>query len=84
MKNNSSLLECTLRDGGYITGWQFSEDMIKNTIQSLVEANFDFVEVGYLYHKPYIEGSTQFQTIEQIGYSAVFAARFNSTYGKIY
>ena len=61
-----NLLECTLRDGGYITDWHFSAEMIKQTIKGLVDANFDFVEVGYLYHKPYEEGSTQFQTIEQI------------------
>lgn len=61
------LLECTLRDGGYITDWMFSPKMIRQTVKGLVDANFDFVEVGYLHHKPYVEGSTQFQTIEQIG-----------------
>lgn len=61
-----NLLECTLRDGGYITDWQFSTEMIRRTIKVLVDANLDFVEVGYLNHKPYEEGSTQFQTVEQI------------------
>lgn len=60
------LLECTLRDGGYMTDWMFSPEMIKHTIKGFVDANFDFVEVGYLYHKPYTAGSAQFQTIEQI------------------
>lgn len=61
-----NLLECTLRDGGYITDWNFSERMIKDTIQTLVDANLDFIEVGYLNRKPYEEGSTQFHSIEQI------------------
>ncbi len=61
-----NLLECTLRDGGYITEWRFSEKMIREMLRAFVEANFELVEVGYLYHKPYEEGSTQFQTIEQI------------------
>lgn len=61
-----NLLECTLRDGGYITDWHFHTETIKKIIKDLVDANFDFVEVGYLYHKPYVEGTTQFQTIEQI------------------
>lgn len=61
-----NLLECTLRDGGYITGWHFSSEMIRETIQELIDANMDIVEVGYLNHNPYEEGSTQFQTIEQI------------------
>ena len=60
------LLECTLRDGGYMTDCMFSPEMIKHTIKGFVDANFDFVEVGYLYHKPYTAGSAQFQTIEQI------------------
>ena len=46
------LLECTLRDGGYITDWMFSPKMIRQTVKGLVDANFDFVEVGYLHHKP--------------------------------
>lgn len=64
--NRFNLLECTLRDGGYITNWMFSESMIKSTISTLAEANFDLIEVGYLYNKPYVDGSTQFQAIEQI------------------
>ena len=62
-----NLLECTLRDGGYITDWRFSPQMIIDTIQTCINSNLDFVEVGYLNHKPYQKGSTQFQTIEQIG-----------------
>lgn len=61
-----NLLECTLRDGGYVTGWRFSPQMIRDTIRGLLDANMDFVEVGYLNSKPYEEGSTQFQSIEQI------------------
>ena len=65
--NKFNLLECTLRDGGYITNWNFKDSMIKGTVEKLINANFDFVEVGYLNHKPYAADSTQFSTIEQIG-----------------
>lgn len=65
--NKFNLLECTLRDGGYITNWNFKDSMIKDTVEKLINANFDFVEVGYLNHKPYAVDSTQFSTIEQIG-----------------
>lgn len=60
------LLECTLRDGGYITNWHFEERAIKNIIQGSVDANIDYVEVGYLNHKKYEKDTTQFETIEQI------------------
>lgn len=61
-----NLLECTLRDGGYITNWHFEEEMIRDTIKGLIDANMDFVEVGYLNNMPYVKDTTQFQTIEQI------------------
>lgn len=61
-----NLLDCTLRDGGYITNWNFGNSMIRDTINTLVDANFDFVEVGYLNNKPYVSETVQFQTIEQI------------------
>jgi 4-hydroxy 2-oxovalerate aldolase len=40
--------------------------MIFETIQELISANFDFVEVGYISNKPYIPNTTQFNNIEQI------------------
>lgn len=61
-----NLLECTLRDGGYITNWQFSHEMICQIIKGLTDAHFDMIEVGYLNRKPYEQGSSVFQTIEQI------------------
>ena len=42
-----NLLECTLRDGGYITGWHFDDEMIKDTVKTLIDAKLDFVEIGY-------------------------------------
>lgn len=61
-----SLLECTLRDGGYVTSWHFEEKVIKDMIQGLVDAGLDYIEVGYLNHKAYETGTTQFSSIEQI------------------
>ena len=43
-----NILECTLRDGGYITGWKFEDSMIRDTIASLIRSHMDLVEVGYL------------------------------------
>ena len=62
-----SLLDCTLRDGGYITGWQFGEETIKALIQGLIDCGIDYVECGYLNSRPYEQGSAIFNNIEQIG-----------------
>lgn len=61
-----NLLECTLRDGGYITGWHFSDEMIKDTTKNLIDANLDFVEIGYLNNAASQNNMTQFKTIDQI------------------
>ena len=42
------ILDCTLRDGGYVNGWQFLDDDIQNIIFSLEKSNVDIVELGYL------------------------------------
>ncbi|MCR5635634.1 MAG: aldolase catalytic domain-containing protein [Clostridiales bacterium] len=62
-----NLLECTLRDGGYITGWHFDNGMIRDTVKSLIDAKLDFVEVGYLNAAANEDNMTQFKTIERIG-----------------
>ncbi len=64
--NKFSLLECTLRDGGYITGWNFENEMIRDTLETLTESGFDYIEVGYLNNKSSGENSTQFNNIRQI------------------
>lgn len=61
-----SLLDCTLRDGGYITDWKFGDDMMRSVVKGLVEAKIDYVECGYLNSKPYEQGSAVFNNIEQI------------------
>ena len=42
------LLDCTLRDGGYINGWDFGEKTIKKIIAELVRAGTDLIEAGFL------------------------------------
>lgn len=48
MSKNAKLLDCTLRDGSLVNSGNFGENTIKNVIISLIEANIDIVEVGFL------------------------------------
>lgn len=41
------ILDCTLRDGGYYTNWDFSQPVVDTYIQSLNELPIDYLEVGY-------------------------------------
>lgn len=61
-----SLLDCTLRDGGYITKWDFEDCTIRGLIKGLIDANLDFIEVGYINPEVHGNNTTQFESIEKI------------------
>ena len=42
------ILDCTLRDGGYINNWAFEDKQIINIITSLEQSHIDIIECGYL------------------------------------
>lgn len=46
--SNIKLLDCTLRDGGYINDWEFGHDNIVSIFERLVSAKIDIIEVGFL------------------------------------
>lgn len=65
--NSTVILDCTLRDGGYINNWKFGYDNIKDTIDNLVSAGIDMVEVGYLSSKGnFTQDESQYNSIEAI------------------
>ncbi len=45
---NVRLLDCTLRDGGYVNNWEFGRQNIEDIIAALVSAGMDFIECGFL------------------------------------
>lgn len=42
------LLDCTLRDGGYVIDWKFGHNNLVSIFERLVDANVDIIEVGFL------------------------------------
>ena len=48
MYKNVKILDCTLRDGGYVNDWNFSHSVITGTYKRLDAAGIDFIEVGFL------------------------------------
>jgi 4-hydroxy 2-oxovalerate aldolase len=42
------VLDCTLRDGGYINNWGFGEKNIKFILNALDNSRLDIIEVGFL------------------------------------
>lgn len=46
-KNNEiKVLDCTLRDGGYYTNWDYSDDLVSAYIDAMSFSGVDFVEIG--------------------------------------
>lgn len=43
-----SVLDCTLRDGGYINNFEFGELVIKSMIAGLAKASIDIIECGFM------------------------------------
>lgn len=49
-----TFLDCTLRDGGYYTDWDFNIDKTKKLVEGLNEAGVNIIEIGY--KAPYSKG----------------------------
>ncbi|HPF97779.1 MAG: aldolase catalytic domain-containing protein [Flavobacteriaceae bacterium] len=47
MINNTKILDCTLRDGGYYTNWDFDRELVAEYCKLMEELPVDYVEVGY-------------------------------------
>lgn len=65
--NKIYILDCTLRDGGYVNQWKFGELNIKKIINSLIDSNVDIIECGFLTEKKERNGGTSlFDNVERI------------------
>lgn len=45
---NIQLLDCTLRDGGYINDWKFGHNNLLSIFERLVNSGVEIIEVGFL------------------------------------
>ena len=41
------LLDCTLRDGGYYTNWDFDDELVAEYAAAMEALPIEYVEVGY-------------------------------------
>ena len=42
------LLDCTLRDGGYVNDWEFGQNTLINVFERVTASGVDFIEIGFL------------------------------------
>ena len=72
------ILDCTLRDGGYVNNWQFSRQIFDNIVTGCDKLGIDTVEVGILGKKGGAEGfSTKFNNLNEIPKLVTHSERLN-------
>ena len=60
------LLDCTLRDGGYVNDWAFGEESIKGFCRKIAQTGIDFLEVGFIKGDSYNPDRSLFPDIQSI------------------
>jgi len=64
------VLDCTIRDGGLINKWQFSDEVVRKVFLALSNAGIDYMEIGYKSTEKYFSreehGAWKFCTEEDI------------------
>lgn len=77
---NIKILDCTLRDGGYINDWRFGKANIKEIIDMIAESKVDIIECGFLRcGDEYNDDSTSFVDINDV-ISIINPKHHNSSY----
>ena len=52
------ILDCTIRDGGYLNNWQFDKKLVREVYRSASKAGVDVVEMGYRGNARYFDKKT--------------------------
>ncbi|MBQ7247020.1 MAG: aldolase catalytic domain-containing protein [Lachnospiraceae bacterium] len=60
------LLDCTLRDGGYVNDWRFGCDTIKGFSRKIAQTGIEFFEIGFIKGDKYDPDRSVFPDIESI------------------
>lgn len=60
------VLDCTLRDGGYVNDWQFGDKNAQEIVRLLSQTGVDYVEVGFIKLCEYVKDKIQFSHMDQI------------------
>lgn len=58
-ENFPQILDCTIRDGGLVNNWDFSEEFVWNLYQGLNDAGVEYMEIGYKNSPKLLKGADQ-------------------------
>ena len=60
------ILDCTLRDGGYLNNWEFGYDNIQSVLMNLYKSGVDYIECGFLKDCDYSSNKTFFSKVSDL------------------
>jgi 4-hydroxy 2-oxovalerate aldolase len=60
----AKLLDCTLRDGGYVNDWNFGRENIRSIKENLEQSGVEIIEVGFLKDVEFNPDRTLFPGVE--------------------
>jgi 4-hydroxy 2-oxovalerate aldolase len=63
---NVKILDCTLRDGGYVNDFNFGDEVIKGILARLASSKVDVIECGFLKDTENLKGRSSFACVEEI------------------
>lgn len=65
--NRLTLLDCTLRDGGYYNDWKFSNELVHAYLEAVAQAGIDIIELGFRsFPKDHFLGALAYTTDDYI------------------
>lgn len=62
------LLDCTLRDGGYVNNWEFGYEAIAQIKTGLEDSGIDIIEIGFFRNEPWNHDRSVFGGAEDISH----------------
>lgn len=60
------LLDCTIRDGGYLHNWEYSFEQVSDCYKSASHAGYDYFEIGFKADKEIIKNKGRWYYCEEI------------------
>ena len=64
MPNGARLLDCTIRDGGFVNNWNFSEVDVVDRLCAADAAGVSYFEIGYLRTRPASDDEHQWVSLD--------------------
>jgi len=54
-KDKISLIDCTIRDGGYLNNWEFKYQEVLDCYKAVTEAGYEYFEIGFRTNRKLLE-----------------------------